>query len=1335
MYFGSPTGKRKRAVMTKSKKMSKHPHSIPREWYYNDEFNIPEDEMFSSLFHEIRTSVPEMAIFWACALDRKGLGEKLWKNLIIFSFRDIGYAYPEASCFIYTYFKSWMEEMKRYKRELRIRLEYGCTKALILMLKEKNDTKNMHESVSLILNSDFIMSYIENGIDSIKDKEIAVVLLNNIISYMNETPKALLPKYENECSCKVLKNRLQMLFKQNDPNIMKQDFKCEIEKISHLTTARHLIINVVSYLCILPKSTLARDMSYFTTLKCIGMLTQNDWKITISFPELEQQIYAIRKDKPQSVQQACICLCASIINRDERRAIEITDLFNVWHEEELFWDSLEILTHVFPVNYQWIHGFLVEYRNSWDFVKEGSEYFEGSRPPMFAAIALFVRGPPQRDVNDGVVGPANISYSKDYATLYYGTRTPTFASLEFIKDQDEDTDKNKDESMHRISNIFSSCFENKRELDTNKLLENKEMVLIAKLINKMVHEFPGSPSSKIEPYAVRTKKDSLVCKHRDEQHSFDVPNKNNSLSISRMSSTTQTKKKKRIKNATKMQSNEIVINDFAIDWSTKRGRKLGRGAKHAFVFSEKESRKSMIVNQYSSDIYELLLKQCKIAREAVSENNKAAQLYISHQNYVPNNNEIMNIQNTFVSSCSEFDFSIPIKEYRTCKENWNSISLSKQDKNYISVLKQRAKTLEAFLDHFKMNPWYDPGIMITYREIGSDLKQIQDEISSFYGVVDMFPTTFLLNIFDINEAKHQKNVEFSGSDKWLKILFEHNKNKTKSDASNNNMKKQNPTSEIDTDSEDMYEESSELSGLSEIMQNTSLDSPKHDVMKTNIETFKLKHNGKMFFNDSVRYIEIADFGIGHCKSAFSVNVDCDERSLYCCLSFFVPDQEDAKKILLATQLADWIGHKNPAAQSLSMWTQTVRQLLLVYLVEHDDKIQMKQNEETKQSDLLSSIMSAMDESQKEIINAKNKHNTARRYNDLTEIIGLKNTKHGDVNSFNLTMDFVKTFSCSVVNGYGVDKHNVDLSGLTKDDYFPRNLKYKEHFVENTCVQFSVLIHHCESMTKKQYETFSYDIGDWLESIMSHEEKKKQIFNVKLRKWSDLKDQFEGTNIPYDVMKDIITNIIFTSVFSCYKSLSMMQIEEKISMLDWFVLIEEHALSEEEKKNVFAKYDERFSSMAKQYIKADNSLLEHTETASLCKCPTAVLSLSTSSSFIYRAIHFQNIDQDDYNDFFIQLNDILNFIIHSPCFEDKSKKKHIAMCILGGLDYFINDDEKKTLKNILCSWCAKLEKKCSFISDFERDPEILRHECKDEMFVEPKVIRHFIRRLEVLICSL
>jgi hypothetical protein len=535
---------------------------------YRDE-TVSLDQALSSMFFNIGTGKQEMAMFYAACIDRMGYSDNLWKTLIIYSFREIGYAYPEAAIFVYDYYCSWLEEMRRHKEELSHRLKYACTHAMLskfpLIFERMKKTKQQQQqqkqkqkkkgggikssslpsSSSSSSSSSFPKcneSFTKKLLmDHLTDEERRELLEDIRILMISHSAFEGMPKFDRPCSCEMRKgfqkrNKFMSssssssssttgLFKEfsneknneGDGNDDDDDDKVyeEIEVVDHLTTGRHLLMSIIHYLCILPKSPLSLDISFYTAYKCQGKLMEEDWEVRLSFWELEGELYQIRKNKQEAVQQACLCLCAAIIHRDEDRAVRMVDLFHVWDEIDTFWDCLFSLIDSFKIHYEWILPYLQKYKEAWKCSDMCRDYFiEGCRTALFTTVLLFIRGRPPRDVSSFFprmgsssssnnnnsssnqkgemrmnlcISPADLTYTKDYVKILYGDQTPSFGELSFISDLKEEKennnredDKTEEEEEEEEETITISI----NNFDANKtlLLSKKDKKEISSLI-------------------------------------------------------------------------------------------------------------------------------------------------------------------------------------------------------------------------------------------------------------------------------------------------------------------------------------------------------------------------------------------------------------------------------------------------------------------------------------------------------------------------------------------------------------------------------------------------------------------------------------------------------------------------------------------------------------------------------------------------------------------------------------------------------------------------------------------------------------------------------------
>jgi hypothetical protein len=1140
----SPAGKRKRfsasAENINTPLPSSGKESSRSAWKrleYDDDPTIPSDEMFSSMFHEVRTMKPEMAVFWACALDRRGLGEHLWKCLTIFSFRDIGYAYPEAACFVRSYFCTWLEEMRRYRQELRIRLEYGCTKAVISLLNT-NEGKTLGKShaggssrgVRLAgLNQSWVTSILQRGMKSLPEVA-STSLLEEIYFHMKNMPEHLLPTYEGTlCSCDTMKQRMETYYRgeaMDNPTL-----SADVQ-VTHLTTARHLLINVVHYLCVLPKSTLSRDISYFTAFKCIGTLTENDWSVILSFPNLEQRLYTVRKTHAQPVQQACICLCASIIHKDERRAVDMTDLFSAWGEESLFWETLFVMTHAFPSNYQWIETFLREYRIAWEWTKDCSSYFvEGGRSIMFSAILLFIRGPPQRDQDEPVVSPADISYSKDYAGWFYGGKTPAYESLEFLNQYDKEPEFS--ESKYRVQFVLSDLSalydddddgedgessqpEEEHGPEGLQQSEHEESVdLLTQLVRKMVQEFPGHAPSGTEPYAVKVRGgrsrttsttislsgSAIHTRVSSVRGMARARSTENSLHSSFPSNTAR-----RIGRADR----EVCVNEYAVDWSTNRGRRMGREVSHAFRVSEVVSRKSMISNDYFDSVEMMLVKQCKKAAKARKEKERLRRIQehgkrqrrsrFSLENLSSSRSSEDEESSSSAESGSESSSELPLFFESLSSSSSSSIQEGEtmDGETPVDVLKVSIRTMEDQLQELKMMPWFDPGLVIRYRKIASEVHLMRNKVEQTTGE-EFSSSRFLLNVFDVDQIKMETRISAVGKDDWLEVLEANRNGKTvpndkqPSDI-NASMDDELPglpevldvpqDEEGEEGEEPQESESSELGGVTRAIEGMQIYSSEDgnasfhstdsfpededEESQSELDASAVRQEG--CFGEDVYYWErmLHTSPNQEIDPRFAVFANWADGTLDASLTYGpFPSRKEAFRLGAAYELACCLGVTETPIVSLTRWAETMRQLILRHQSTAIDASMNEKNQmspsaeegadgvEEEPPSLLDSLMSSMEEVEKERKKAYIPTAVLRKQERkaLIDSAGVEEGFYGKENSRGLLIDPLDTRSTRLVMGYTANEHE-DVQGWTGPYAATPNKGKRSRTAEKRCyIQF------------------------------------------------------------------------------------------------------------------------------------------------------------------------------------------------------------------------------------------------------------------------------------------
>jgi hypothetical protein len=515
---------------------------FPQEKMSRDE-KVPLDQLLSSLFAEIRSSRVEKAMFFAAAIDRMGYSEGLWKNLGIFSFREIGYGYPEAPIYVYDYYCSWLEEMRRHREELACRLRYACTHALLSRFLSMYD--HVNESTQDETKGGYTPSSgpmrLEDFVSTHLSEEERRSLLDDIRVLMT-TPDSVMdyPQYDTPCSCHLRKTKTMNHKSQAETE---DALFSELEMTGHLTTARHILFSIVNYLCALPKTSLSLDVSFHTAYKCQGKLMPEDWNIRLSFTELDYALFQIRKTREEAVQQLAICLCCSIMHGDEERAIRMTDLFHVWKEEELFWDSLISMCTIHRECYQWVRPYLEKYRDAWRSFDSCKDYFiEGCRTALFTATLLIVRGQPPRDRHQHaasfahgssssrampspavaafrqnlVITPSQINYSRDYVKIIYGSQTPSYCNLDFLSSYSQCPLSLHESSFHKDGDMLERMLKDPDEeclrlthpdvsmgVTDEFLASDTIRSVIMALVPSVAYDYPGNPSCAREPYVVR----------------------------------------------------------------------------------------------------------------------------------------------------------------------------------------------------------------------------------------------------------------------------------------------------------------------------------------------------------------------------------------------------------------------------------------------------------------------------------------------------------------------------------------------------------------------------------------------------------------------------------------------------------------------------------------------------------------------------------------------------------------------------------------------------------------------------------------------------------------
>ncbi len=1350
-----------------------------------DDEDIPLDEMFSCMFHQIRTMRPEMAVFWACAIDRRGIGERLWKCLCIFSFRDIGYAYPEAPCYVHAYYCTWLEEMRRYRQELRARLEYACTKSILSILSgeasavTKDNEKEKKKVLRLSgIDQAWVSSFLEMGMISMPEEALAS-LMEDIQFHMQHTPNEYLPFYETPCSCDALAARLA----RTRPRLGHALF--EEGSVAHLNTARHLLINVVQYLCVLPKSTLSRDMSFYTAFKCIGTLTESDWGVSLSFAELDQALYAIRKGYPQAVQQACICLCGSIIHKDERRAVDMTDLFSVWNEGDLFWKTLFVIARVFPVSYQWTQGYLKEYQKGWAWAKDCTFYFvEGSRSAMFSGMLLFIRGRPQRDLDEPAMSPNHVAYSKDYAAWFYGGRTPSYQSLDYLNAYEKEIDF--DQSRNRVAAVLHNAL---GQTSGQEDVKSSHVEKLAHLVRKMIQEFPGSPSSGTEPYAVKNKSSLMRRQSSTGWNLIRSQSADNTTRGTRM----------RIGKVDR----EVCITEHAIDWSTRRGREMCRGVRHAFLVSESVSRRSLVSNAYFEDVEKMLTKQCKKANKARREDSRRRRIYaMNHRE------RALEEFRDVTSSSQDLLFS----SSQSSSSSSCSIESGEMSRQRDRELDQMA-SLQEKIYNLTINPWYDPGLVHLYRNFASELVGLKAKVRSILmaqGEPDPAESgvfsddeKFLLNTFDVEEVKGVQRIAKIGNDDWLEKLHQLENQEDVVEGEEHHVQETEHAGYTPaTQGDEETDSSSELSSIAQrvgdirLSSSEALSEPESEILSHSQEANDedLHEEGRSeegSFGEDMFYwqrlIKKAKHYDGHRYDArLSVAADWPNGMIECCLTIGpFRKRKDAFRLQNGYELASYLGHGNMPTESLFRWTETIRRLVLQYRGNDGEEVNLdesyrkgkgkrKDDKEERETSVLDNILDSMSKVHEERQKAFIPQDVLRerRRQELFDSVLLHEGIFGLEDGGGMLVDTFTTVSSQVVTGYDAcvdDMHgwfgpyrsrsNSRLGGQV--DRLKHYLQYR--------VKLCSLLSSCTMSWPIPLpiaidKTDPIDYSVWLDILKQGEIGRSSCFNTPFARylahyfyrvlpmqnsewpihpddaldelnnvprwtWTSAEDAFEHEIIPFEIGKDLFFNMVLSFLISGFPSIERALADannENGKMADVFRQMYVECVPQEQDVPSYAEADEVIRE-AKSRERLDQ--------------PLVLLDLPAVSSLICLRIDVY-VDEELKGSKFFE-----DTMAYFKQMKEKHEEEGFWTSMYDCVHYFIHSSQGQgILRHHLTEWRDKLsrwmdnlpeetkERMDALVNDI-RDMIALSGEYHETSLMDYVAIQRVIDRIERLLCSI
>jgi hypothetical protein len=746
------------------------------EYQLKKENDIPEDQLFSCFCYYLRKGKPNRGSFWASVIERRGLVHQLWKCMCIFSFRDVGWGYPEAACYTYDYYILWRNEMSRYSKEIKLAIR-SC------LLEEASAMEGSKQEVQ-----QRVVDWWK-GLDP-KDQHARLsrvrVPFASIAENITETP----------CSC---------VFPVEDEYTEPGWF------MKHLYNARHYIVSVVHYLSVIPKSSISFSISFYRSLRSEGGLKEEDWTCAkLSHPYLEHELYTgLRKGLPEAVSQACLCLCSSIVFRDEERSTRITELFISWKLENIFWDCLFIICGRPTSEYNWIIPYLNKYHDAWKLSNNWKSYFlEGCSTAMYSAVLLFVRGLPKRNKDTIIISPQNVRYSRDYVSMYYGTHMPAPKDLSFIFDEEskyrekketiqkhydddiyEENDEEEEEGEDGYEDDEKYGYEDDEEYgydnedDDEDVLREDEDEEEFPLFSSLERNFSGIPITSLDqPFGSTGTHDYRNLNRLHKRHSA-YQKTDLSISYPRSTQGTTSVNEESGDDYSPL-SGRVPIEMASVNWSTCQGQKLCMNYKQAFTNSECGDNQAVVFDRYKKFIEAQLHKQLRKVvgfrrREQMNGNRMSlsecevdggasgifqeasAIAYGTHS--IINESEVLN--------------NILFRDRLLYNVTDEEIERTMED----AILLYR-KTCGA-VKYFDMINWYDPAIPMIYRSLGDIILKLEITFPKLgrsalenRSVVKSVPKSDVGYMGDIKDERFSDVCQEEGDANYLKPHISSNEN-------------------------------------------------------------------------------------------------------------------------------------------------------------------------------------------------------------------------------------------------------------------------------------------------------------------------------------------------------------------------------------------------------------------------------------------------------------------------------------------------------------------------------------------------------------------------------
>lgn len=148
--------------------------------------------------------------------------------------------------------------------------------------------------------------------------------------------------------------------------------QCPLERSYECEKAKCIVLLTVSWLAKEKKNQLVLHCSAATIMETTGCLTDDDWLQSLGTnTALKTELKPVRLQNHPAESKAIVCLCRSMIENDEDRAVRMVNLLHIWKKSELVWFAAERLCEVDSYQmFAWAKDFVQSYKKVWEFSRD-----------------------------------------------------------------------------------------------------------------------------------------------------------------------------------------------------------------------------------------------------------------------------------------------------------------------------------------------------------------------------------------------------------------------------------------------------------------------------------------------------------------------------------------------------------------------------------------------------------------------------------------------------------------------------------------------------------------------------------------------------------------------------------------------------------------------------------------------------------------------------------------------------------------------------------------------------------------------------------------------------